>query len=56
MDFLNQNLKSNLENMLMEQWNAGYNAGVATCIAGLDMLIKQEKVRPEEAILLQNII
>lgn len=34
MDFLNQNLKSNLENTL----------------------IKQEKVHPEEAILLRNII
>lgn len=56
MDFLNKNLKSNLENMLIEQWNSGYNAGVASCIAGLDMLIKQEKVRPEEAILLRNII
>lgn len=56
MDFLNQNLKSNLENMLIEQWNSGYNAGVTSCIAGLDMLIKREKVRPEEAILLRNII
>jgi hypothetical protein len=42
--------------MLIEQWNFGYNAGVATCIARLDTLIKQEKVRPEEAILLRNII
>ncbi len=56
MDFLNQNLKSNLENMLIEQWNSGYNAGVSACIAGLDMLIKQERVRPEEAILLRDII
>ncbi|AET24716.1 hypothetical protein FG39_gp111 [Escherichia phage vB_EcoS_FFH_1] len=56
MDFLNQSLKSNPENMLIEQWNFGYNAGIATCIARLDMLIKQEKVRPEEAILLRNII
>ncbi|ARB06859.1 hypothetical protein HOR73_gp032 [Escherichia phage phiLLS] len=56
MDFLNQNPKSNPENMLIEQWNYGYNAGIATCIARLDMLIKQEKVRPEEAILLRDII
>lgn len=56
MDFLNQNPKSNPENMLIEQWNYGYNAGIATCIARLDMLIKQEKVRPEEAILLLDII
>ncbi|WVX92489.1 hypothetical protein N2000075 [Escherichia phage vB_EcoS_HZ_ZJUN2] len=42
--------------MLIEQWNSGYNAGVTSCIAGLDMLIKQEKVRQEEAILLRDII
>lgn len=56
MDFLSQNLRSDLEAMLMEQWNAGYNAGVSTCIAGLEMLLEQSHIRPTDTTLIKNII
>lgn len=56
MDFLNQNLKSNLEQMFMEQWKMGYDAGIASCIAGLEMLIETGKVNPEGTALLKGVI
>ncbi|AXC43101.1 hypothetical protein [Salmonella phage S124] len=42
--------------MLMEQWNIVYNAGISTCVAGLEMLLEKKHIRPEETALIKSII